>query len=102
MRLKTPSEFGARDLKGPGEAGFGGTLLRHVLFAVYRVASDPEHDPRPARQYLRQELPEYWSVRQRVIELLRYLASTSASLAHWQADVAAARLLLGSVEVDSV
>ncbi len=102
VRLKTPSEFGARDLKGPGEAGFGGTLLRHVLFAVYRVASDPEHDPRPARQYLRQELPEYWSVRQRVIELLRYLASTSASLAHWQADVAAARLLLGSVEVDSV
>lgn len=101
-RLKTPSEFGSRELRRPGEAGFGGTLLRHVLFAVYRAASDPERDPRPARQYLRQELPDYWGMRQTVIALLRYLATQPAGLAHWQDDATAARLLLASVEADSV
>jgi putative DNA methylase len=101
-RLKTPSEFGARELRRPGEEGFGGTLLRHVLFAVYRVASDPERDPRPARQYLRQELSDYWQVRQTILALLRYLSTQPAGLAHWQDDALAARLLLGSVEADSV
>ena len=99
-RLKTPSELGNRDLRPVGEAGFGGTLLRHLLFAVALTARDAERDPRPARDYLRQEVPNYWSQRQAMLSLLRYLAAETAGLAHWQADTHAARLLLGSLDSD--
>ncbi len=101
-RVKTPSEFRSRDLKDVGAAGFDGTLLRQVLFAVYKTATDPERDPRSARQYLRQELPEYWGARQSLIELLRYLATKPERVPHWEDDAKAARLLLGSVESDAV
>ncbi|ADU51935.1 protein of unknown function DUF1156 [Thermaerobacter marianensis DSM 12885] len=101
-RLKTPSEFRDRDLQRPGEAGFGGTLLRHVLYAVYRVARDPEGDPRPARRYLHQQLPDYWGTRQTILALLRYLTDKATGLPHWQGDVAAARTLLPCIEADGV
>lgn len=101
-RLKTPSEFGARDLRPLGQEGFGGTLLRHVLFAIYRAASDPEGDPRPARQYLRQELADYWGARQTVLALLRYLSTKPATLPHWRDDAAAAERVLSVVEADSM
>jgi hypothetical protein len=102
VRLKTPSEFGTRDLRPIGQKGFGGTLLRHVLFAIYRAANDPEGDPRPARQYLRQELPDYWGMRQTVLALLRYLSTKAAGLPHWQKDAAAAERLHAVVETDSM
>ncbi len=101
VRLKTPSEFGSRDLRG-GDETFAGSLLRQTLFGVYKTATDPNGDPRSARLYLKQELPDYWSSRQTIMELLRYLANEAASLEHWKVDAAAARLLLGSVEGDSV
>jgi putative DNA methylase len=101
-RLKTPSEFGNRELRPIGQSGFGGTLLRHVLFAIYRTASDPEQDPRPARQYLRQEVPDYWQARQTIIALLQYLGTKPVGLAHWQPDVQAARRLKAVVEADTL
>jgi adenine-specific DNA methylase len=102
VRLKTPSEFAARDLRGAVDERFAGSLLRQTLFAIYKTATDPNGDPRGARQYLKQELPDYWSSRQTIMELLRYLANETAGLEHWKADVAAARLLLGSLEGDSL
>lgn len=101
-RLKTPSEFGARELTKAGEPGFAGSLLRHVLFAIYRTASDAEYDPRPARQYLRQELPDYWLSRETAIALLRYLSTVAARLEHWRRDVEAAKRLLTVLEADSL
>jgi hypothetical protein len=102
VRLKTPTEFAARDMRAPLEGGFGGSLLRYILYAVYTVAKDPEQGPTMARTYLRQELPDYWNSRATIIGLLRYLQATPAALPHWAADVKAARLLLGTVENDSV
>ncbi|MGI8550612.1 MAG: anti-phage-associated DUF1156 domain-containing protein [Dehalococcoidia bacterium] len=97
-RLKTPSEFKSRDLKGPG---FAGSPLRLLLFAIHTTAR--ENDPHPGRRYLKDELPEYWNSRQTILALLRFLANKPpAAMTHWAADVEAARLLLGSVENDSV
>jgi len=101
-RLKTPTEFGGRDLKQPGEAGFGASLLRQVLFAIYTTASNPDHDPRPARQYLKSELLDYWDNRQSIVELLRYLVNNTISLKHWHEDALAAQLLLGSIQNDAM
>lgn len=98
-RLLAPSEFGNRDVRRIGEAGFGGTLLRHVLLAVYRTAGHPDRDPRPAREYLRQTLPDYWNSRQAAMALLKYLADTASPLTTgtWQTDTHAARLLRDSL-----
>ncbi|MEZ4521151.1 MAG: hypothetical protein R3A46_05855 [Thermomicrobiales bacterium] len=101
-RLKTPEEFAGRDLRSAGEPGFDGSLLRHVLYGVYTTATNPERDPRPARNYFRQELPNYWGDRQTIVELLRYISTKAERLPHWGADAHAARLLLGTVENDSV
>ena len=99
-RLKTPSEFAGRDLRS--RTGFGSTLLRQTLYAIYVTASNPERDPKPARDYLKRELPDYWSKRATIIEFLRYLSTTPHAIEHWTADRHAARLLLGSIESDSV
>jgi hypothetical protein len=101
-RLKTPTEFAARDLRPFGQAGFTGSLLRYTLYAIYTVARDPEQGPQAARAYLRQELPDYWSHRAAIIGLLRYLRATPAHLPHWQLDAKAAQLLLGAVENDAM
>ena len=97
-RLKTASEFGSRDLRG---GDFGDTLLRQILFAVNKTAQ--EDDPRPGRDWLRQEVPQYWNLRQNIVGLLHYLANTpTAAMEHWDKDAAAAELLRGMVENDSV
>ncbi|MBS1712654.1 MAG: DUF1156 domain-containing protein, partial [Armatimonadetes bacterium] len=97
-RLKTPTEFGSRDLRG---GDFADTLLRQVLFAVHKTAQ--EGDPRPGRDWLRQEVTGYWDHRQTILGLLDYLAQTpTTAMEHWTKDAAAAQLLRGMVENDSV
>jgi len=97
-RLKTPDELKGRDLSGEG---FAGSLLRQILFAVYKTAE--EDDPRPGLDYLKQEIPNYWDRRQTIVALLNYLSQKpSPAMAHWKKDVEAAHLLLGAVEGDGV
>ncbi len=97
-RLKTPDELKGRDLSGEG---FAGSLLRQILFAVYKTAE--EDDPRPGLEYLKQEVPGYWDRRQTIIALLNYLfQKPSTAMPHWKKDVEAAHLLLGAVEGDGV
>lgn len=98
-RLKTPSEFAARDLRAA--SGFGSTLLRQVLYAIHATSSHADRDPKDAREYLKRNLPNYWNDRQTILELLRYLQSTAHDLPHWSTDLHATRLLLGSVEGDT-
>lgn len=98
-RLKTPSELRGRDLQGEG--GFSGSLLRYVLFAIYKTAE--EEDPRIGREWLKQELSGYWEHRQTIIAQLRYLWNKpSVTMTHWKQDTDAAHLLLGAVENDGV
>jgi len=100
VRLKTPSQFMGQGLSG---AGFAGSLLRKVLYAIYSTVQDSDHDPRNARTFLKNELADYWESRQLIIALLRYLAGKPdlTSMPDWEEDADAARLLLGSIENDS-
>jgi adenine-specific DNA methylase len=96
IRLKTPSEFGGRELGGDG---FAGSLLRRVLFAIHVTARSD--DPREGLTALRTEVSGYWDVRPLLLSLLRYLTSTpSPSSGHWISDAAAAGLLAGAVDND--
>ncbi|MCK4460144.1 MAG: hypothetical protein KAU52_10580 [Methanosarcinales archaeon] len=99
-RLKTASEFKNRKL---GDEGFGSSLVRHLLFAIYEKVQNG--DPSSGRVWLHTELgQQYWNRRQEIIELLKYLSSTSMtrSMEHWKEDAEAARLLAGAIENDHI
>lgn len=93
-RLKTATEFGRKEL---GDSGFGATLLRQVLFAVYKTRETESTGE--GITWLKTEVPAYASNRQRIIELLEYLATfrKNASMSHWYADADAAALLGGAL-----
>lgn len=91
-RLRTAIEFKNKEM---GEDGFGGTLMRKLLFAIRETHK--EEDPEEGRNYLHQALgvQVYWELRQDMIKLLDYLDLKCGHIPHWQEDVAALRLLKG-------
>lgn len=93
-RLKTASEFGRREM---GDGGFGASLLRHTLFATFKTAET--ESTRDGITWLKTELKDYASSRQRIIQILEFLATRrqNASLAHWHKDAEAAGLLAGAL-----
>jgi len=96
-RLKTPTELKGRDLSGQG---FAGTLLRQVLFAIYKTVE--EENPKPGLTYLKQELSNYWDRRQTILALLDYLSKKPSTMEHWRKDADAAHLLRGAISEDGV
>ena len=94
-RLKTASELGRQEL---GDSAFGRSLLRHALYAVWRAAET--RDTIDSHTWLHTELSDYWSQREALTAVLRYLAAIGID--HWRADSAAARIVAGAVENDHV
>ena len=80
-----------------GDTAFGRSLVRHALYATWRVAESGEVADSPT--WLRTELPDYWPQREALAAILRYLAALDVD--HWRADTAA-RLVAGAVENDHV
>ena len=69
---------GAADLKGRmlGDEGFGATLLRQVLFATWKTMEGSERDPKRGVTILKTEYgPDYWSHRQKLIDLAEYVGT---------------------------
>ncbi|MDG4596167.1 MAG: DUF1156 domain-containing protein [Candidatus Contendobacter sp.] len=94
-RLKTATEFKRRDW---GTEGFGSSLLRHALFAVYQTAD--QDNTKVGLTYLKTELRDYWAQRENLVGMLGFLAKLP--IPHWTKDAEAARLLAGAVENDHV
>jgi putative DNA methylase len=96
-RFKTASEFKRANLKGDG---FDLTLVRHLLFAIHETAS--KETVQEGLNYLKVEVPDYWTIRKRALEILRYLSRLEhiPHLPHWRKDAEAARVLAGAVEND--
>ncbi len=96
-RVRTPSEFGRRDLDGDG---FAGTKVRQLLFAVHTTVL--EEKPEAGMRFLKDELGDYWSDRQRLITILDWFADLGQveAMSHWVADSQAARLLAGRLRSD--
>jgi hypothetical protein len=98
-RLKSATEFGRKQLSGDG---FGGSLLRQALFAMHQTVKSEE--VRDGLNWLKTELPDYWSSREKIVHLLDFLSALryAAPMAHWQKDANAAGLLAGAVRNDHV
>lgn len=93
-RLKTATEFARKEI---GNSGFGASLVRNTLFAVFKTAES--ENTRDGITWLTTEVKDYASSRQRVIEILEFLAARrqNASLPHWHKDAEAAGLLAGAL-----
>ena len=94
-RLKTATEFKRRDW---GSEGFGSTLLRHALFAIYQAAE--REDTKVGLTYLKTEVADYWTHRDTLTGMLAFLGRLP--IPHWATDAEAARLLAGALENDHV
>jgi putative DNA methylase len=96
-RLKAASEFGRRNLSS---GGFGISLVRHILFAVHQAVRAEQ--TKEGMNWLKTEVGDYWGRRERIIEILEFLASLDriAGMAHWRRDAEGARLLAGAVRND--
>jgi putative DNA methylase len=94
VRLKIPTEFGRKEM---GDDGFGASLVRHALFAACKTSET--ESPRDGITWLTTEVKNYASSRQRVIEILEFLAALrqNASLPHWHKDAEAAAILAGAL-----
>jgi hypothetical protein len=98
-RLKGASEFGK---KGLSAGAFGGTLVRHALFAVSLTAKSEE--TREGMSWLRAEVEDYWGSRQKLIGVLEYLVGLGkvTGMEPWEKDSWAAGVLAGAVRNDHI
>ncbi|NDD31607.1 MAG: DNA methylase, partial [Proteobacteria bacterium] len=95
--LLTASELARKEM---GAGAFGTSLVRHGLFAVFSALK--AEDAREGRNWLKNEVPDYWSRRTLLIDILRYLGRLEGVLDHWTADAAMAVLIAGALENDHV
>ena len=89
------TEFGKKELGGDA---FGTSLVRNALFAV-REARAAE-DAGVGRNWLKNELPAYWSQRKALVEILRYFERMGHTSEAWREDAETAGLVAGAVEND--
>ena len=59
-------------------------------------------DPRMGRNWLHNELKDYWGNRQLILHILNYMELNAEPIPHWKKDIEALKLLKGFVNNDSV
>jgi len=106
VRLKTANEWGNRSLNSEG---FGGSLLRNVLMALYLATSQKntsgeEESIEAGRNWLRNEVKDYWNKRDMLCECLHFLSTFEpiANMNHWAKETACAVILKALVKNDGV
>ncbi len=99
-RLKTAMEFGMRGLGGADS--FSKSLLRNVLAALHQAIK--AEDTIQGRNWLKNELPNYWSQRNTIVEILEFISAFEniENMPHWKEEARYARLLAELVKNDSV
>ncbi len=99
-RLKTAMEFAMRGIRDDDK--FGSSLLRNVLAALHQAIKN--EDTSKGRNWLKNELPDYWGQRNTIIELLDYIATLAhvENMPHWEQEAYYAKLLRELIKNDGV
>lgn len=99
-RLKTPKEFGMKNI-GTNDR-FSNSILRHVFAAIY--LSVKEENTQNGKNWLRNELPNYWSQRSTIISILEFIATFqySDNMQHWYEESRYAKLLAELIRHDGI
>ena len=100
-RLRTGGEWARRNMEGDG---FGGSLLRQVLMALYIATKDSESTPQEGRAYLKTEVQDYWNRRDLMQEMLSFIATFRSieNMKAWHKEAAAAYILKELIGSDGV
>lgn len=97
FQLRTPSEFGRKELGGEE---FGGTITRQVLFAIFEsIRSDGVQH---GKNWLKNEVEGYWEQRKMIMSILEYLGVIANKIPNWEKEADVTRLLWGAVKNDHV
>ena len=99
-RLKTATEW---SMKGMSETdNFGSSLLRNVLAALYQCIKG--EDTSKGKNWLKNEVPNYWNQRNTIMELLDFLITLGhhEHMEHWDKEVYYATMLRELVKNDGV
>ena len=85
-----------------GLGGFSGSPVRRLLFAMHQVTKNVK--TQDGLDYLKTGLTDYQTVRDKIINILEYIAALGrvSGMDHWQKDAEAAGLLAGEVRNDHV
>lgn len=99
-RLKTALEFGMRGLGSSDK--FSNTIVRNVLAALHQAIK--AEDTSKGRNWLKNELPNYWDQRNMIVEILEYISALGniETMPHWKEEAKYARLLAELVKNDGV
>lgn len=99
-RLKTAREFAMRGMRDDDK--FGSSLLRNVLAALHQAIKN--EDTSKGRNWLKNELQDYWGQRKTIIELLDYIATLAhvENMPHWEQEAYYAKLLREFIDNDGV
>lgn len=94
-RFMNATEFGRTEL---GRSTFGTSPVRNALFAVCEARA--AEDAVVGRNWLKNEMPDYWSQRKTLMEILRYFERMGHTSEAWREDADIAALVAGAVEND--
>lgn len=99
-RFKTAVEFANRNIID--ELGFGSSLLRNVFMAIYLANKDG--NVQTGKNWLRNEVEDYWNKRERICEMLKYITSFEHidNMAHWHSGAAIASIIKELVANDGL
>jgi putative DNA methylase len=100
-RFKTGSEWANRNIGGDG--AFSSSLLRHVLMATY-IATKEENNVQAGKNWLKNEVDDYWNKRERICEFLKYIAAFESigNMAHWHEEAVIANILKELIANDGI
>ncbi|MFH1097234.1 MAG: hypothetical protein ABH886_06085 [Candidatus Desantisbacteria bacterium] len=99
-RFKTAIEWAGRNISGDG---FAGSLLRNVFMALY-LASKDNDNVITGRNWLKNEVGDYWNKRELICEFLGYIATFEhiSNMSHWRKEAPVAMILKELVRNDGV
>ncbi len=99
-RLKTPIEFSNKLLNNA--ESFSKSLVRQILMAIYLAVKD--EDAVSGKNWLRNEVPDYWNSRNKIIEILKLINTLEniTGAEHWQESARYAQYIQSLVENDGI
>lgn len=99
-RFKTAKEWGNKNIND--ENGFGSSLLRDVFMAIYLAGK--EDNVQFGKNWLRNEVEDYWNKRDRICEMLKYLATFEhiSNMTHWHNQTETVKILKELVANDGL
>jgi adenine-specific DNA methylase len=99
-RLKTALEFGMRNIGTIDK--FSNSLLRNIFAALHQAIK--QEDTMQGRNWLKNELPNYWSQRSTIISILEFIATFEhiENMKHWEKEAKYAKLLIELIRHDGV